>query len=592
MKMTTEEAFVKVLQMHGIENAFGIIGSAMMPISDLFPQAGITFWDAAHECNAGMMADGFTRATGKMSMMVAQNGPGITNFVTPVKTAYWNHTPLLLVTPQAANKTLGQGGFQEVEQMALFKDMVAYQEEVRDPTRIAETLNRVILQAKRASAPAQINIPRDFWTQVVDIELPAIVDFERPSGGEDAISQAAALLSDAKFPVLLNGAGVVIGGAIGASMKLAERLDAPVCCGYQHNDAFPGSHPLSAGPLGYNGSKAGMELIAKADVVLALGTRLNPFSTLPGYGIDYWPKDAKIIQVDINADRIGLTKPVSVGIVGDAKKVAMSILDKLASTAGDNGRSSRKELIATTKSAWAQELTSLDHEDDDPGTTWNERARDREPKKMSPRMAWRAIQSALPKDAIISSDIGNNCAIGNAYPTFEEGRKYLAPGLFGPCGYGLPSIMGAKIGRRDVPVIGFAGDGAFGISMNEMSAIGREEWPAITMVIFRNYQWGAEKRNTTLWFDDNFVGTELDQQVSYAGVAKACGVEGVAVSGMDELRDALAKAVDAQMNDGVTTFIEVLLNQELGEPFRRDAMKKPVSVAGISQADMRPQQSA
>jgi len=592
MKMTTEEAFVKVLQMHGIENAFGIIGSAMMPISDLFPQAGITFWDAAHECNAGMMADGFTRATGKISMMVAQNGPGITNFVTPVKTAYWNHTPLLLVTPQAANKTLGQGGFQEVEQMALFKDMVAYQEEVRDPTRIAETLNRVILQAKRASAPAQINIPRDFWTQVIDIELPAIVEFERPSGGEDAISQAAALLSDAKFPVLLNGAGVVIGGAIDASMKLAERLDAPVCCGYQHNDAFPGSHPLFAGPLGYNGSKAGMELIAKADVVLALGTRLNPFSTLPGYGIDYWPKDVKIIQVDINPDRIGLTKPVSVGIVGDAKKVAISILDKLASTAGDSGRSSRKELIATTKSAWAQELTSLDHEDDDPGTTWNERARDREPKKMSPRMAWRAIQSALPKDAIISSDIGNNCAIGNAYPTFEEGRKYLAPGLFGPCGYGLPSIMGAKIGRRDVPVVGFAGDGAFGISMNEMSAIGREEWPAITMVIFRNYQWGAEKRNTTLWFDDNFVGTELDQQVSYAGVAKACGVEGVAVSTMDELRDALAKAVDAQMKDGVTTFIEVLLNQELGEPFRRDAMKKPVSVAGISQADMRPQQGA
>jgi sulfoacetaldehyde acetyltransferase len=592
MKMTTEEAFVKVLQMHGIENAFGIIGSAMMPISDLFPQAGITFWDAAHECNAGMMADGFTRATGKMSMMVAQNGPGITNFVTPVKTAYWNHTPLLLVTPQAANKTLGQGGFQEVEQMALFKDMVAYQEEVRDPSRIAETLNRVILQAKRASAPAQINIPRDFWTQVIDIELPAIVEFERPSGGEDAINQAADMLSNAKFPVLLNGAGVVIGGAIEASMKLAERLDAPVCCGYQHNDAFPGSHPLFAGPLGYNGSKAGMELIAKADVVLALGTRLNPFSTLPGYGIDYWPKDAKIIQVDINPDRIGLTKKVTFGIVGDAKKVATSILSKLSSTAGDTDRSSRKELIATTKSAWAQELTSLDHEDDDPGTTWNERARGREPQKMSPRMAWRAIQSALPKDAIISSDIGNNCAIGNAYPTFEEGRKYLAPGLFGPCGYGLPSIMGAKIGRRDVPVVGFAGDGAFGISMNEMSAIGREEWPAITMVIFRNYQWGAEKRNTTLWFEDNFVGTELDQQVSYAGIAKACGVEGVAVSTMDELRDALAKAVDAQMNDGVTTFIEVMLNQELGEPFRRDAMKKPVAVAGISPSDMRPQQGA
>ena len=214
MKMTTEEAFVKVLQMHGIEHAFGIIGSAMMPISDLFPKAGITFWDCAQQGNAGMMSDGYTRVTGKMSMMIAQNGPGITNFVTPVKTAYWNHTPLLLVTPQAANMSMGQGGFQEVPQMAAFEDMVAYQEEVLHPSRIAEVLNRVIIQAKRASAPAEINVPRDFWTQVIEIELPVIVDFERPAGGTEAIARAAELLSGAKLPVILNGGGVVIGGAI------------------------------------------------------------------------------------------------------------------------------------------------------------------------------------------------------------------------------------------------------------------------------------------------------------------------------------------------------------------------------------------
>ena len=588
MKMTTEEAFVKVLQRHGIEHAFGIIGSAFMPISDLFPKAGIMFWDCAHEGSGGMMADGYTRASGKMSMMIAQNGPGITNFVTAVKTAYWNHTPLLLVTPQAANKTLGQGGFQEVEQMALFKDMVAYQEEVRDPSRVAEVLNRVILQAKRASAPAQINMPRDFWTQVIDIELPAVVEFERPSGGEAAIAEAAALLSDAKFPVMLNGAGVVIGGAIPASIALAERLDAPVCCGYQHNDAFPGSHPLFAGPLGYNGSKAGMELIAKADVVLALGTRLNPFSTLPGYGIDYWPKGAKIIQVDINPDRIGLTKPVTVGIVGDAKQVAASLLEKLSPTAGDAGREERRAVIAQTKSAWAQALSSMDHEQDDPGTTWNERARAAKPDWMSPRMAWRAITAALPPEAIISSDIGNNCAIGNAYPSFEQGRKYLAPGLFGPCGYGLPSIIGAKIGCPDTPVVGFAGDGAFGIAVTELTAIGRDEWPAITMVVFRNYQWGAEKRNSTLWYDDNFIGTELDEGVSYAGIASACGLKGVQARTMDELTNALRAALDDQ-KAGTTTLIEALINQELGDPFRRDAMKTPVAVAGIDPADMRPQ---
>ena len=592
MKMTTEEAFVKVLQMHGIEHAFGIIGSAFMPISDLFPQAGIHFWDCAHEGSGGMMADGYTRASGRMSMMIAQNGPGITNFVTAVKTAYWNHTPLLLVTPQAANKTIGQGGFQEVEQMKLFEDMVAYQEELRDPSRVAEVLNRVILQARRASAPAQINIPRDVWTQVVDITLPAIVEFERPAGGGEAIARAAELLTNAKFPVILNGAGVVLAkGGIDASMALAERLDAPVCCGYQHNDAFPGSHRLFAGPLGYNGSKAAMELIARADVVLALGTRLNPFSTLPGYGIDYWPKDAAIIQVDINPNRIGLTKPVSVGIVGDARKVADSILEKLGGAAGDAGREERKAAIAQTKSAWAQQLSSMDHEEDDPGTTWNQRARTAKPDWMSPRMAWRAIQRTLPREAIISSDIGNNCAIGNAYPTFEAGRKYLAPGLFGPCGYGLPSIVGAKIACPDTPVVGFSGDGAFGIAVTELTAIGREEWPAITMVVFRNYQWGAEKRNSTLWYDDNFVGTELDTQVSYAGIAKACGLEGVTARTMDELSAALEKAVEDQMKHGRTTLIEAMINQELGEPFRRDAMKKPVAVAGISKADMRPQQA-
>ena len=590
MKMTTEEAFIKVLQMHGIEHAFGIIGSAMMPISDLFPEAGIKFWDCAHECNAGMSADGYTRATGKMSMAIAQNGPGITNFVTPIKTAYWNHTPMLLVTPQAANKSIGQGGFQEIKQMALFEDMVAYQEEVRDPTRVAEVLNRVIEQAWRLCGPAQINIPRDYWTQIIDIDLPQVVRLERPRGGESAITAAAELLSTAKFPVLLNGAGVVIGGAIEASAALAEKLDAPVCCNYQHNDAFPGSHELSVGPLGYNGSKAAMQLIAKADVVLALGTRLNPFSTLPGYGMNYWPTDAKLIQVDINAERIGLTKRVDVAIQGDAKYVAQQLLQKLSAGAGDAGRAERRSEIKHTKDRWAQELVSMEHEEDnDPGINWNERARDREPDRMSPRNAWLAIRDSLPDEVIISSDIGNNCAIGNAYPTFEKGRKYLAPGLFGPCGYGLPAILGAKIGCPDVPVVGFAGDGAFGISMNEMTACGRNDWPPITMVIFRNYQWGAEKRNTTLWYDDNFVGTELNRGVEYAKIADACGLKGVKVFNTDELTQALTTAVQEQMNDGVTTFIEVVLNQELGEPFRRDAMKAPVRVAGVSKDDMRPQ---
>merc|ERR1712039_647823 len=434
--------------------------------------------------------------------------------------------------------------------------------------------------------PAQINIPRDIWTQVVEMKLPSPVKLERSPGGQKSVAEAAELLSKAKFPVILNGAGVILADGVDASKQLAEKLSAPVCCNYQHNDAFPGSHALYAGPLGYNGSKAAMELIAKADVVLALGTRLNPFSTLPGYGMEYWPANAKLIQVDINGDRIGLTKPVDVAIQGDARLVAEGILSKLDATAGDADRAAREAQVQDKKASWEAELASMNHEADDVGTTWNQRARDAHPTRMSPRMAWRAIQRTLPANAIISSDIGNNCAIGNAYPSFEEGRKYLAPGLFGPCGYGFPSILGAKIGNPGVPVVGFAGDGAFGISMNEMTACGRNDWLPVTMVVFRNYQWGAEKRNTTLWYSDNLVGTELNKNVEYAKVAEACGLIGVKVESTDELEKALANAVEGQMERNETTLIEVVLNQELGEPFRRDAMKAPVQVNPVRAEDM------
>jgi len=320
--------------------------------------------------------------------------------------------------------------------------------------------------------------------------------------------------------------------------------------------------------------------------VLALGTRLNPFSTLPGYGIDYWPKDVKLIQVDINEARIGLTKPVEVGIQGDAALVADGILSQLSSTAGDADRAGREALVKSTKAAWASELASMDHENDDPGTTWNERARKAHAERMAPRQVWKAVQKVMPSNAIMSTDIGNNCAIGNAYPSFESGRKYLSPGLYGPCGYGFPSILGAKIGNPTVPVVGFAGDGAFGISMNELTACGRDEWPAVTMVVFRNGQWGAEKRNTTLWYKDNFVGTELNYGVQYAKVAEACGLKGVKVETAAELESALANAIEGQMKRNETTLIEVMVNQELGEPFRRDAMTCPVAVAGIKAADM------
>ena len=238
-----------------------------------------------------------------------------------------------------------------------------------------------------------------------------------------------------------------------------------------------------------------MELIAKADVVLCLGTRLNPFSTLPGYGIDYWPTDAKIIQVDLNPDRIGLTKKVTVGIVGDAAKVATAFSPNWPTMLAMQGARAQSEHRADQIRLGSR----TDIDDRRAGRSGHRLERTRTCSQAGLDGAPYGMArdpGSLATEAIISSDIGNNCAIGNAYPSFNDSRKYLAPGLFGPCGYGLPSIVGAKIGQRDVPVVGFAGDGAFGISVNELTAIGRGEWPAITQIVFRNYQWGAEKRNS------------------------------------------------------------------------------------------------
>ena len=288
-----------------------------------------------------------------------------------------------------------------------------------------------------------------------------------------------------------------------------------------------------------------MELIAKADVVLALGTRLNPVLDAAGlrHRLLAEGREDHPGRYQRRPDRADQESRRSAS-QGDARQVAEQILAPLAPAPATPAGQEREALIAQTRSAWLQQLASMDHEDDDPGTTL-ERARARGASGPDERRAWPGARSWRRCRRRRSSRPTSATTAPSATPTrrSRQGRKYLAPGLFGPCGYGFPSILGAKIGCPDVPVVGFAGDGAFGISMNEMTACGRDEWPAITMVIFRNYQWGAEKRNTTLWFDDNFVGTELDPDVSYARHRRACGLEGRA-------GDARMEALTEALRDG------------------------------------------
>jgi sulfoacetaldehyde acetyltransferase len=555
IRMTPSEAFVETLVAQGVKDTFGIVGSAYMDAHDLFPLAGIRFVSVAHEQNAAHMADGYSRVTGKHGVCIAQNGPGITNFVTGIAAAFWAHSPVVAITPESGSLSMGLGGFQETDQMPIFSKITKWQVHVNSPLRIAELTGRAFDIALAERGPVQVNIPRDYLYGEGDYEIPQPQRVERSAGGAQSLDAAARLLAKAKFPVILSGGGVVMANGVDECVALAEYLTAPVVNSYLHNDSFPASHALACGPLGYQGSKAAMKLIARADVVLVLGSRLGPFGTLPQHGLDYWPKEAKIIQIDSDPRMLGLVKKVSIGICGDARLAAAELLQRLKAQGKLGPNKARLAEVQRERLAWRDELANW--------PSPNKKG------QIGPRQALAALARAMPKNAMVSTDIGNVCSVANSYLHFDIAPSFLAAMSFGNCGYAYPAAIGAKVGRPDRPAIAYVGDGAWGMSLAEVMTCVRENIPAVA-VVFNNGQWGAEKKNQIDYFDSRFLGTNL-KNPNFADVAEAMGGNGITVEHVDEVGDALRGAVRSSR----PTVINMMLTQELGDPFRRDAFRQP-----------------
>jgi sulfoacetaldehyde acetyltransferase len=579
-KMTPSEAFVETLVANGVTDIFGIMGSAFMDAMDIFAPAGIRLIPVVHEQGGAHMADGYSRVSGRHGVVIGQNGPGISNCVTAIAAAYWAHSPVVIVTPETGTMGMGLGGFQEANQLPMFEEFTKYQGHVNNPKRMAEYTARCFDRAMAEMGPTQLNIPRDHFYGEIQVEIPKPQRLDRGAGGEQSLNEAAELLASAKFPVIIAGGGVVMADAVEECKALAERLGAPVVNSYLHNDSFPASHPLWCGPLGYQGSKAAMKLISQADVVLALGSRLGPFGTLPQHGMDYWPKEARIIQVDADHKMLGLVKKISVGICGDAKAAAVALVKRLADRklASDATREERAKRIASEKATWEKELDEWTHERDPYSLDMIEENAREKPfsggQYLHPRQVLRELEKAMPADVMVSTDIGNINSVANSYLRFERPRSFLAPMSFGNCGYALPTVIGAKCAAQDRPAIAYAGDGAWAMSMVEIMTAVRHDIP-VTAVVFHNRQWGAEKKNQVDFYDRRFVAGELDNQ-SFAGIAKSMGAEGIVVDRLEDVGPALKKAVDLQMNQRKTCVIEIMCTRELGDPFRRDALSKPV----------------
>ena len=576
-RMTPSEAFVETLVANGVDTTFGIMGSAFMDAMDIFAPAGIRLVPVVHEQGGAHMADGYARVSGRHGVVIGQNGPGISNCVTAIAAAFWAHSPVVMVTPQTGSGGIGLGGFQEANQLPMFEEFVKYQGQVDNESRMAELTARAFDRAISDMGPTQVNIPRDRFYGDIDVEIPQPTRVDRGPGGSTSLDAAADLIAEAEFPVLLSGGGVVMGDAMAECVALAERLGGPVCNTYLHNDSFPASHPQWTGPLGYQGSKAAMKLINKADVVIALGTRLGPFGTLPQHDMDYWPKDAKIIQVDADHTMLGLVKPVTVGIHGDAAQTATALLERLADRTLKCD-ATKDERMATTRAevdAWEAELDEWIHEKDDFSMQMIEEAAAEDGNWLHPRQVLRELEKAMPEHVMVSTDIGNINSVANSYLRFEEPRSFFAAMSWGNCGYALPTIIGAKAAAPERPAVSYAGDGAWAMSMVEVMTAVRHDLP-VTAVVFHNRQWGAEKKNQVDFYGRRFVAGELDGEENYAEIATSMGAEGVRIDDISQVGPALKAAIDAQMNEGKTTVIEIMCTKELGDPFRKDALSKPV----------------
>ena len=560
VKMTPSEAIVETLLAEGVDHVCGIVGSAFMDMLDLFPTAGIRFVPVRHEQSAAHMEDAYCRVSGRCGVVVGQNGPGITNMVTSVAAANMGHTPLVIISPSAGTPTIGWDGFQECDQMSVFKSVTKAVVRVPHPKRAADCLRTAFRIAYADRGAVLYDIPRDYFYGELSETILKPSQYRvdaRGCGSQEQLDRAAELLAKAKNPVIVSGRGVVDADALEIVKAIAEHLTAPVAVTYLHNDAFYANHPLSVGPIGYMGSKAAMKTLAQADVMLAIGTRLSVFGTLPQYDIDYFPEHAKIIQIDINPKHIARTHPIEVGIVGDAKDATVEILKRLKAMDGNRKPDAgRLEAAAKEREIWEEEIVKEAMVDGNP---------------INPRRVLLEISRALPDNAIVSTDIGNVASTANSYLKFNRPRTHIAALTFGNTGFAYPAALGAQIAKPDAPVIAIVGDGAWGMSLHEVSTAVEHNLPVVACV-FRNMWWGAEAKNQVDYYNDRFIGVDIPTPESFVPVAKAMGAEGMRVERPEDIREAFDLCIKSRK----PTVLEFLVDgRQLAPPFRKDALFMP-----------------
>ncbi len=555
--LSAGSAVIDALRVEGVRYIFGVVGSCFVEVLDaLYGRPDIQFLGVRHEQVAAHMADAYARAAGVPGVCMATNGPGATNLITGVASAYMNHAPVIVITGAPMLSQMQRDSFQELDQLALFKAVTKAQLQIQRADRIPELFRhafRVAMAGKKG--PVLVDLPRDMLNETADMTFVPPQRYrwaQRDAGDPSLIAQAVEVLAQAKSPAIIAGGGVIWSDAQAEVLAVAERLTAPVVTSYGRNDAVPHDHPLVIGALGRAGSPEAAEAVREADVILAVGTRLTHFTTF--YDHRFIPSHARIIQIEVDEKELGRHYPLEVGILGDAKAVLHGLLAGLQQALGANGRDeARFAMVQALRHQRQGRIAKAGQTDVVP---------------LKPQRVYWELRQVLPRDTIVVLDAG--AAPSHAYNLLEfyTSRTFISPGDLGCVGAGFPSALGAKLARPDRPVVCLCGDGGFLMTGQDLETAVRERIPVVTVVMSNNC-WGSEKAYQKYFFSERYVGADFTNP-RFDEYARLFGAQGLRAEKPEELRPALEKALTAN----VPTVLEIPVDpEELPFPARSDAVR-------------------
>jgi len=527
---TGGRAVVELLKAEGVRQIFGIVGATFLDVLDtLYHDSSVEYINVRHEQAAAFMADGLARVTDRPGVCLVTSGPGATNLLTGVAAAYVAHSPVVVLVGGIALDHYQKDAFQEFDLVGMFRPVTKQALQITKADRIPELLRGALRTAMSGrQGPVFVEIPRD----VLNGTLPPTaalapgryrVTHAQPPHA-DAIREAVQRLRQAERPLLLVGGGTSRAGANELVVQLSDRYGIPMITAYGRNDAVPNAHPLYLGPLGRAGAPEAAAACRRADLILAVGSRLAQFTTQ--FDDRYIRSGTAIVQIDLEARDIGRYYPVAVGIHADARETCQALLAALAQ---GGGPARNESWLREAETLRAQRQARLAAEE---GLT---------AKPMKPQRVYAELRRVLPPETIVTLDAGAAPAYGYDRLRFARPRTFLTPLDLGGLGFAFPAALGAKLGRPEAPVVAIHGDGGYLMNAQELETAVRHGIGVVTIVMNNNC-WGSEKAYQKHFYGGRYIGCDIGNP-RYDQFARLFGAAGYYVERPDQVGDAVKKAL-------------------------------------------------